>query len=100
MSDSLRVIIVKSWVDDIDVVVARLHSAGYAVEYERVDLEPALWAALDRGPWHVVICDWKTPQLTIASVGRILRDHGTQVPIVVLDRIETLALDVHTALGR
>ena len=47
-----------------------------------------------------MICDWKTPELTLSKVGRIVREHGSSVPIVVLDRVDTLVDEVRRALDK
>lgn len=97
---ALRVLFVKSWVEDLEPALAVLEASGFDVSYERVDLAPALWAALDRRGWDVLVCDWKTPQLSLFAVGAIVREYAASLPLVVLDRVEDLARDVKTAVCR
>ena len=91
---ALRVLFVKSWVDDLGPALAALRDAGLDVTHERVDIAPALWAALERARWDVIVCCWKTPQLTISAVNKIISQCKHKPPVVVLDRLETLGRDV------
>ena len=96
---ALRVLFVKSWVDDLAPALSALREAGFEVTHERVDIAPALWAALERTRWDVIVCDWKTPQLTISAVNKILSQGKHKPPVVVLDRVETLGRDVRRAFN-
>ena len=95
---ALRVLFVKSWVEDLDPTLAVLRAGGFEVTYERVDIAPALWAALERSRWDVVICDWKTPDLTLGTITQIVREHGGSTPMVILDNLAVLARDVRKVI--
>ena len=97
---ALRVLFVKPWVDDLEPALEALRACDLEVTYERVDLAPALWAALERTRWDVVVTDWKATELTLAVVSKLVREHRPDLPVVVLDRLEILGRDVLRAVAR
>src|SRR6266404_5356727 len=57
----LSVLIVEDSADDADLTIRALAEGGYDPRYERVDTAPTLEAALDGGPWDVIISDYSMP---------------------------------------
>jgi hypothetical protein len=94
----LRAVVVRCWLDPVTPIRSALEAAGFAVTLEQLDTEVALWAALDRGGWQVVIADRTTPQLDAVAVRAIAAAHPSPVPVVELDRLDDLAAAVRRVL--
>jgi hypothetical protein len=90
------VLIVRARVHDVRPLLDALHRAGLdpSWDWERVDSALALEAALERGPWDVVVHS-TTPGLTPEQVAALV---GTRAPIVTVTRIDQLAASVRGVL--
>jgi hypothetical protein len=92
----LQVLLIRSWVEDVDGIVASLRAAGIEPKLERVDTEPALHAASTRGGFDLVILDPATPGITRAQIEIVLTDRA---PLVVLDPDRDVGDDAKRALA-
>jgi DNA-binding NtrC family response regulator len=97
---SLRVLLIRAWIHRLEPLRAALRDAGLDVHITRVDLEPALEAALTRGAYDVVIHDASVTGLHRDLVEARLRDHRHATPIVALGALDALATAVVQALAR
>ncbi|MGH7544673.1 MAG: ATP-binding protein, partial [Gemmatimonadota bacterium] len=82
MNASLRLLLIEDSEDDARLVVRELERAGYTPSYERVDTEEALRAALDRGPWDVVVSDFRMPRFTGTDALKVVREHDPDTPLI------------------
>ncbi len=82
MNTSLRLLIIEDVEDDALLIVRDLKGAGYDPIYERVDTEAAVRAALDRGPWDVVVSDFNMPRFTGTAALQLLRDRDPDTPFI------------------
>src|SRR5260370_16385509 len=82
MRAALRVLIVEDVEDDALLIVRALTRAGHEPSYERVDTEAALSAALDRGPWDIVVSDFNMPRFTGTAALRVLRARDPDTPLI------------------
>jgi len=87
----MKVLLVRPWVHPLAPLRDALRVGGFDPRFTRVDIEPALNAALQRGPHDVILLDTNTPSLSRALVEARLRDHRLDIPIVELDH-DPLAL--------
>ena len=82
----LRLLIVDDSPDDAELAVAALRKAGYMLKNQRVQDLASMQAALDKGPWDVVLSEYTLPhfgaQLALDLVKRALLD----IPFIVVTR--------------
>ena len=76
-----------------------LHRAGLDAQLVRVDIEPALNAALMRSNFDVIVLDGATPGITCEVVETCLRARGRWIPVVELITLETVADAIRHALS-
>jgi len=98
----LRVLLIEDSEDDAALVLRTLRKAGFAPEAERVETVPALGAALDRGGWELILCDYTMPQLDAPTAFRAVRNRGFDVPFIIVSgtigeeaAVEAMHLGVH-----
>lgn len=87
----MKVLLVRPWVLPLAPLRDALRVGGVDPRFTRVDIEPALNAALTRGSHDVILLDTTAPSITRAIVEARLRDHRLEIPIVELDH-DLLAL--------
>jgi hypothetical protein len=96
--DAIRILLIRPWTEPLAPIRAALEDAELAARFHRVDIEPALNAALSRGGYAVIVFDPRTPGITIEMIEARLRDHRRAVPVVTLGDTRTLADDIRQAL--
>jgi signal transduction histidine kinase len=84
MSQPLRVLLAEDDENDAQLVLRALTRDGYAPEYVRVDSRSAMEAALDAGPWDVVISDHAMPSFSSLDALTCLRARGLDVPFIIV----------------
>jgi DNA-binding NtrC family response regulator len=84
MGGPLRLLLVEDSENDALLVVRELTRAGFEPVVERVDTADAMRAALDRGPWDIVIGDYSMPHFGGAAALALLRERGRDVPFVIV----------------
>jgi hypothetical protein len=95
-----RILVIRPWTEPLTELRAALRDAGVIVRITRVDIEPALNAALARSSYDVVVWD---PHCRIARdiVDARLREHGRTASIVVMEELGvTITNIVHTLTAR
>jgi signal transduction histidine kinase len=80
----LCMLLVEDSQDDAEILIDELRSAGYVVDYQRVDTEPALRAALAERAWQVVLCDIALPQFDAWSALQVVRERQLDLPFIVV----------------
>lgn len=80
----LRVLIVEDSADDAEILLYELERAGYAVEYERVETDAGMRAALGRQAWDIVLSDYSMPRFSGAAALRILQELGHDIPFIIV----------------
>lgn len=94
----LHVLLIREWIHSVEPVRLALHAAGLDARITRVDLEPALHAALARGAFDLVLHDPQVAALPRDIVEAKLRARHEVAPIVTLRSLRDLATDVLHAL--
>ena len=95
-----RILVIRAWTEPLTRFREALREAGIAVRITRVDIEPALSAALARNPYDVVVWD---PSSTITRdiVESRLREHGRTASFVVLEEVAVTVTNIlHTLTAR
>lgn len=81
----MKILLVRPWVSPLAPLRDALRVGGFDPRFTRVDIEPALNAALVRGPHDLILFDATTPTLSRTIIEARLRDHRIDIPIVDLD---------------
>jgi two-component system cell cycle sensor histidine kinase/response regulator CckA len=82
MNAALRLLLIEDVEDDARLIVRQLQRAGYDPTYERVESEAGLQAALDRGPWDVVVSDFNMPRFSGTAALQLLRKRDRDTPLI------------------
>jgi DNA-binding response OmpR family regulator len=90
----MRVLVIQYWIRELQPIRDALRDAGLQAEIVRADFEPALHAALARGPYDVVIFDPEIPGLS----RRVVEAAVAGLPIVVLEDVASLGARIQAAL--
>lgn len=99
-AEPIRILLVRAWTEPLAPLRAALRAAGVEARIVRVDIEPALNAALERGSkFDVVVFDPSTRGVSRELLDARLRDHHRFVPVVTLEEIDELAGDIRLALA-
>lgn len=96
----IDVLLIQFWIQDADVVVQALAVAEVEARVKRVDIEPALYAALGLKPYDLVIFDPRTPGLSVETVQGCMRSHGCKAVLVVLEETRPIDETIVSALRR
>jgi PAS domain S-box-containing protein len=80
----LSLLIVEDSTTDAKLVVQHLRAAGHEVVYERVEDEPGLSAALERGRWDAVLCDWSMPRFSAGAALAVLKRRQLDLPFIIV----------------
>src|ERR1035437_7543232 len=83
MSQALRVLLVEDNPRDAELIVAELHRAGLAPDWQRGDTEPASLAALDGG-CGIILTDYDLPQFSGLRALELLQLSGRDIPLIVV----------------
>ena len=81
---SLRILLVEDSPTDARLMLRELQRAGLDVELARVEDAAGLAAALDRGGWDAVLCDWTLPAFDPLQALALLRDKKLDLPFIIV----------------
>lgn len=95
---TIDVLAIQFWIHDPALIRDAVHAAGFIARIKRIDIEPALHAALGRQPWHLVIYDPATPDLSLETVRRAMRAFRRRVPVVIVGDVTPLVEQVRRVL--
>ncbi len=84
MAVPLRVLLVEDSEDDARLVIREFVQRGYDPTFIRVDDPNALRAALQQGPWDVVLSDWAMPGFSAPAALRIIKDNRLDIPFIIV----------------
>src|SRR5213592_4239758 len=80
----LRVLFVEDSAADAELMVRALRAGGFEPVLERVETAPELLAALERGPWDVVLSDYYLPALEAPAALALVRERLPDIPFLVV----------------
>lgn len=95
---AIRILLIRPWTVPLAPLRAAFVAAAVTPRFHRVDIEPALNAALHRGGHDVILLDPRTPGLSRELVAVRMREHQCTRPLVLLEHLDTVAADVQRAL--
>ena len=84
MTEPLRVLIVEDSEDDAELLIRELRRGDYSVDFERVQTEPEMRAALEKKGWDVVLADYRLPQFGAMAALELLKQRGIDLPFIVV----------------
>jgi diguanylate cyclase (GGDEF)-like protein/PAS domain S-box-containing protein len=91
----LRALIVEDVEEDALLLVRELRRGGFAVTFERVETPEAMSAALENGPWDIVISDYTMPHFSAPRALALLKERKLDLPFIIVSGIvgEETAVD-------
>ncbi len=81
---ALRVLVVEDSVDDTELLMHALRRGGYEPVAHRVENGAALEAALDGGPWDIIVADYSLPQFSAPEALRAVQAKGLDLPFLIV----------------
>src|SRR5689334_12938933 len=84
LSSPLRVLIIDDSPDDAMLLVRVLQHAGFEPQAQRVDTAKSMLAALDAGPFDVVLSDWSMPDFSAQAAFVLLRERDLDLPFIIV----------------
>jgi PAS domain S-box-containing protein len=69
---------------DALLLVETLRRHGYRPEFERVQTEDSLRAALAKQRWDVIFCDYNMPQFNATSAFKVFRESRNTMPFIIV----------------
>ena len=97
-SPKMRVLVIQFWVHDSRPIRDALAACDIDADLVRVDIEPAVNAALSWGRYGLVIYDPTTTSVSLAAVEQCMRANQCAAPLVVADDLSTLGARALAAL--
>jgi DNA-binding NtrC family response regulator len=80
----LNALLIEDSDDDTQLLLRALKTAGFAVSYERVDTLAGMEAALDRGPWDIVISDYSMPNFSGLAALETFKKRAFDIPFFLV----------------
>jgi two-component system, cell cycle sensor histidine kinase and response regulator CckA len=80
----LRVLLVEDTEADAGLVIRELGQRGYAPTFTRVEDPVGMRAALEDGPWDVVLSDWSLPKFSAQDALRMVREQRLDIPFIIV----------------
>lgn len=84
MSRHLRTLFVEDNEDDASLVALALRRGGFEVDWERVETRDAMAAALDCGPWDLIVSDFRMPHFSAAEAVALYRERALDTPFILV----------------
>ena len=84
MTEVLRILLVEDSATDAKLVLYELRQLGQPIEHERVEDEAGIRAALEKGHWDIILCDWALPRFGSMAVLAILKASGLDIPLIIV----------------
>ena len=84
MPRTLRLLLVEDSESDTLLLLNQLQQSGYIVDWSRVETAPDLRAALDGGPWDVVLSDDSMPQFNGLEALAMVRAKAPELPFILV----------------
>jgi len=79
----IRVLLLEDSAADAELIVGQLHAQGFSVAPVQVDNRDAFLARLAPPP-DLILADYSLPQFSALAALRLLREHGCEVPVIVI----------------
>ncbi len=76
MTKPLRILIIEDSEDDTLLLLRELRRGGYEPVSERIETPESMKAALEKGPWDIIISDYVLPGFSGLTALNILKESG------------------------
>jgi hypothetical protein len=96
--EKVRILLVRPWIEPLSAFRDALRAAEIHARISRVDIEPALNAALSRISYDLIVLDPRTPGITRDLVEDRLRENRRLVQIVMFDELGVTIAAIQRAL--
>ncbi len=87
MGKPLRVLIVEDSEDDARLLLRELSRGGFEPACERVEDADAMSAALGKGTWDAILCDYRLPNFSAQAALRLMKIAGLDLPFILVSRV-------------
>ena len=84
MKQALRLLQIEDSENDAALILRLFEGSGYEIDAERVESEEQMRAAFKRGPWDLVISDYRLPQFSAPAALRVFREMELDIPFIVI----------------
>jgi two-component sensor histidine kinase len=84
LKQALRLLQIEDSENDAALILRLLEKSGYEIDAERVESEAQMRAALKRGPWDLIISDYRLPQFSAPAALSVFRDSNLDIPFIVI----------------
>jgi PAS domain S-box-containing protein len=92
MKSPLRALMVEDSEEDTRILLRDLERSDYKIEHQRVETAESLDAALDRGSWDILFCDFTMPHFSGQTALEIVKKRDLDLPFIFVSG--TLGEDV------
>lgn len=93
---AFRILVIQQWTTELEPIERALRAAGVDAAITRVDFEAALHAALAHDRFDAAILDPATPGLSREVVEACFELNRRDMPVLLLDDVETLGTRLAT----
>jgi two-component system, cell cycle sensor histidine kinase and response regulator CckA len=80
----VRVLLVEDSATDAKLLVQELKRGGREIEFERVEDDAGMRAALERKTWDVILSDWSMPKFSGVAALSLARQLCPEVPLIIV----------------
>jgi len=96
MQELLRALIVDDSEHDASFLVRELQQGGFQVDFQRVDTEEGMTAALKASRWDILICDYAMPVFSGPRALAVYQKSGLDIPFFLVSGVvgEHIAVDM------
>jgi PAS domain S-box-containing protein len=84
MMKSLHLLLIENSPEDTDLLVHTLRQGGYEPDFERVETEEALRAALASRRWELILSNYELPSFSAPRALDVLKQTGKDIPFIVV----------------
>jgi DNA-binding NtrC family response regulator len=84
MSNRLRMLIVEHSDEETQLLLVRLHHAGYEPSYLRVNNAADMAHALQSEDWQVVICGYSPTGFSALDALQVFRQQQRDIPFIIV----------------
>jgi PAS domain S-box-containing protein len=81
---SLRVLVVEDSEFDARMLIGLLRAGGFEPEFERVETEGGMRAALGQAQWEVILADYNLPDFSAPRALEVLKESQLDIPFIIV----------------
>ena len=81
---ALRVLVVEDSEFDTRMLVGLLRAGGFEPEFERVETEGGMRAALGQAQWEVILADYNLPDFSAPRALELLQESQLDIPFIIV----------------